>query len=37
MSMKEELRARLDNVEHWDKKDGNECDTGRYKTGLREQ
>jgi hypothetical protein len=37
VSIKEELRARLENVEQWDKKNGNERDTGRYKTGLREQ
>ncbi|KAH0948670.1 hypothetical protein HN011_002464 [Eciton burchellii] len=37
VSTKEELRARLENVEHWDRKDGNERDTGRYKTELRKQ
>jgi hypothetical protein len=35
VSTKEELRARLENMVHWEKK--NERDTGRYKTGLREQ
>jgi len=37
VSTKKELRARLENVEHWDTKNEAERDTGRYKTGLREQ
>ncbi|KAH0948765.1 hypothetical protein HN011_004630, partial [Eciton burchellii] len=35
VSTKKELRARLENVVHWEKK--NERDTGRYKMRLREQ
>jgi hypothetical protein len=37
VSTKEELRARLENVEHWDKKDEAKGEIGRYQPRLRDQ
>jgi len=37
VSTKEELRARLENVEHWDRKDKTEGDAGRYQPRSRDQ
>jgi len=37
VSTKEELRARLENVEHWDRKDEAEGGAGRYQPRSRDQ
>ncbi|KAH0944347.1 hypothetical protein HN011_010025, partial [Eciton burchellii] len=37
VSTKEELRARLENVEHWDRKNETKGDAGRYQPRSRDQ
>ncbi|KAH0944609.1 hypothetical protein HN011_001354, partial [Eciton burchellii] len=37
VSTKEELRARFENVEHWDRKDEAKGDAGRYQPRSRDQ
>jgi len=37
VSTKEELRARFENVEHWDRKDETKGDAGRYQPRSRDQ